>query len=59
MASERGTVHEELLILFAEDCWLLLLSFQGLTNLIPQLPLMELVCVLLTKFLKLSDLRQT
>lgn len=59
MASERGTVHEELLVLFAEDCRLLLLSFQGLTNLIPQLPLMELVCVLLTKFLKLSDLRQT
>lgn len=51
MVSERGTVDE--------DCWLLLLSFQGLTNPIPQLPLMELVCVLLTKFLKLSDLRQT
>lgn len=26
MVSERGTVDEELLVLFAEDCWLLLLS---------------------------------
>lgn len=34
-------------------------SFSRFTNLISELPLMELVCILLTKFLKLSDLRQT
>lgn len=52
-------MKEGLLILYAEEVLAPTPFLSKFTNLISELPLAELVCILLTKFLKLSDLRQT